>query len=291
MSDLTVLEKKRLEKFFGMSGGWVLNFSDRSFAEFVDDSVRLNIFDVKYKHASGSKAHRLRAFWKLEDNAIVGKLLGDLIEYACDGVRTGALAEECRGIAGRLAQTTASRQPPRPVETGENRSLSVDRKVYEALSVSLQELMRLAPHPRGFAFERFLDDLFLGFKLTPRKSFRLVGEQIDGSFHLASETYLLEAKWQDAQIGNHELQAFAGSVRTKAIWSRGLYISYSGFSGDGLEAFARGDATRIICLDGLDLWQIIEKQLNLPEVLSLKTRRAAETGRAFVPVRELFPSL
>ena len=151
--------------------------------------------------------------------------------------------------------------------------------------------MRLAPHPRGFAFERFLDDLFLGFKLTPRKSFRLVGEQIDGSFHLASETYLLEAKWHDAQIGNHELQAFAGSVRTKAIWSRGLYISYSGFSGDGLEAFARGDATRIICLDGLDLWQIIEKQLSLPEVLSLKTRRAAETGRAFVPVRELFPSL
>jgi hypothetical protein len=151
--------------------------------------------------------------------------------------------------------------------------------------------MLLAPLPRGFAFERFLGDLFAGFKLAPRSSFRLVGEQIDGSFHLANDTYLLEAKWQDALIGNRELQAFAGSVRSKAIWSRGLYVSYSGFSGDGLEAFGRGDATRIICADGLDLWQIIEKQLDLSEVLSLKTRRAAETGRAFVPVRELFPAL
>ncbi len=111
------------------------------------------------------------------------------------------------------------------------------------------------------------------FDLAPRRSFRLVGEQIDGSFHLASATYLLEAKWHDIKIGNHELQAFAGSVRSKAIWSRGLYVSNSGFSGDGLEAFARGDATRIICVAGFDLWQIIEQQLDLSEALSLKTRR------------------
>ena len=60
-----------------MSSGYVLTFSDRSFAEFVDDSTGLNVFDVKYKHASGSKANRLRASWKLEGNAVVGKLLGD----------------------------------------------------------------------------------------------------------------------------------------------------------------------------------------------------------------------
>jgi hypothetical protein len=149
--------------------------------------------------------------------------------------------------------------------------------------------MGLAPLPRGFAFERFLDDAFSSFSLAPRKSFRLVGEQIDGSFHLGHETYLVEAKWQDAQIGNRELQAFAGTVRTKSSWSRGLYVSYSGFTEDGLTAFGRGDATRLICLDGLELWQIFEHRLDLSEVLSLKARRAAETGRAHVPVRDLFP--
>jgi hypothetical protein len=150
--------------------------------------------------------------------------------------------------------------------------------------------MGLAPSPRGFAFEHFLDDAFFSFNLAPRKSFRLVGEQIDGSFHLSHETYLVEAKWQDAQIGNRELQAFAGTVRTKSVWSRGLYVSYSGFSEDGLTAFGRGDATRLICLDGLELWEIFERRLDLSEVLSLKTRRAAETGRAHVPVRDLFPA-
>lgn len=52
--------------------------------------------------------------------------------------------------------------------------------------------------------------------------FRLTGEQIDGSFHLTNETYLVEAKWQDEKIGNRELQSFAGTVRTKSSWSRGL---------------------------------------------------------------------
>jgi hypothetical protein len=197
MSDLTILEKSKLEKFLGMSSGYVLNFSDRSFAEFVGDSTGRNIFDARYSYASGSKANRLRAFWKLEDNAVVGKLLSDLVDFACDGVRTGALAEECRQIVARLLKGSPSAQPPRTVEkTVEEKLQVIDRKAYESLSLLLKEVMQLAPNPRGFAFERFLDELFTAFKLAPRRSFRLVGEQIDGSFHLASETYLLEAKWQ-----------------------------------------------------------------------------------------------
>jgi restriction endonuclease Mrr len=98
----------------------------------------------------------------------------------------------------------------------------------------------------------------------------------------------VEAKWQGEQIGNRELQAFAGSVRTKSSWSRGLYVSYSGFTEDGLTAFGRGDATRIICMDGYELWQVVTHRMDLAEVLSLKTRRAAETGRAHFPVRELY---
>ncbi|MGY3362469.1 hypothetical protein ACVWZK_009132 [Bradyrhizobium sp. GM0.4] len=40
------------------------------------------------------------------------------------------------------------------------------------------------------------------------RSCRLVGEQIDGSFLLGDETYLLEAKWQNEQTGIGELHAF-----------------------------------------------------------------------------------
>lgn len=286
MSNLALAEKRKLEKFFDMKSGWVLNMSDRAFAELVAHSTGRNIFDPRYNHASGSKANRLRAFWTIEDNHVVGALLKELVDYACEGVRTGALAEECRQIVARLIQSASDVQPQAQAIAESTRS-AVDPKHHEHLAAALKDIMQLAPIPRGFAFERFLDETFAVFNLAPRKSFRLVGEQIDGSFHL-NETYLVEAKWQDAPIGNRELQAFAGTVRTKAIWSRGLYISYSGFSEDGLMAFGRGDATRIICLDGLDLWQIMDKKLDLSEVLSLKTRRAAETGRAFFAVRDLF---
>jgi len=51
---------------------------------------------------------------------------------------------------------------------------------------------------------------------------------------------------------------------------------------------ARGKATSIICMDGLDLCHVIDGKLDLRDVLERKSRRAAETNRAFVPVRELF---
>jgi hypothetical protein len=167
-------------------------------------------------------------------------------------------------------------------------NMAVMPTLYERLATRLTELEKLPPQARGFAFEGFLDALFAVFGLSPRKSFRLVGEQIDGSFELNANTYLVEAKWQEPPIGNRELQSFAGTVRTKADWTRGLYVSNSGFSEDGLTAFRLGEKTRIICLSGTDLRDTFTHNLSLVEVFDRKTRRAGETGRAYVPVRELF---
>jgi hypothetical protein len=139
--------------------------------------------------------------------------------------------------------------------------------------------------------KNFSPSFFAIYNLDPRRSFRLVGEQIDGSFELPPETYLLEAKWQDPPVGLADLLIFAGKVEGKSQWSRGLFISYSGFSADGLEAFARGRPTSIVCLDGLDLTQILSGGLDLIDVIQRKKRRAAETGNAFVPVRDIFLSV
>ncbi len=48
MSDLTFNEKRKFEQLLGMKSGYVLNFSDRTFKEFVLDATGLNIFDEKY---------------------------------------------------------------------------------------------------------------------------------------------------------------------------------------------------------------------------------------------------
>jgi hypothetical protein len=80
MSNLTNIEKRQFEKLFGMSSGYVLDFSNRTFDEFVIDSTGLSIMEEKYNQASGSKANRLRAFWSLEPNHVAAKLLQDLLQ-------------------------------------------------------------------------------------------------------------------------------------------------------------------------------------------------------------------
>lgn len=157
------------------------------------------------------------------------------------------------------------------------------------LARSLMDLSSLAPQPRGFAFERFLRDLFEVYGLAPRASFKpSVGEQIDGSFDLDSETYLLEAKWKNEQTPAADLHVFAGKLASRPTWSRGLFISYSGFSVPGLDAFHQGRSS-IICMDGFDLHETLSRQLPFDRVLARKARRAVETGHVFVPVRDLFP--
>lgn len=157
----------------------------------------------------------------------------------------------------------------------------------QELATLLIEITGLDPQARGLRFESFLNELFAGFGLAPRSAFRLVGEQIDGSFRLHGQTYLVEAKWHGPQIGFADLMTFSGKVGGKASWSRGLFVSNSGFTGEGLEAFARGRQTNLICADGLDLYEVLSRRVSLIDVLEEKARRAAETNRSFVAVRDL----
>jgi hypothetical protein len=108
MSDVTFLEKTKLEKLFQMRGGYVLDFSNRTLAEFVAESAARDIYDARYDYASGSKANRLRAFWTHEPNHLVGKLLHDLLEYcrpAAGDPDRDRLFDECERIARRLQQS------------------------------------------------------------------------------------------------------------------------------------------------------------------------------------------
>jgi len=113
MSDLTNIEKLKLEKLFEMGSGYVLGFSNRTFQEFILGDLGIDIYEEKYNYASGSKANRLRAFWNEEPNHVVGKLVSDLLEYWQTSKITHyleispaeqTLYEECLKIAERLKQ-------------------------------------------------------------------------------------------------------------------------------------------------------------------------------------------
>src|ERR1700722_5366032 len=99
MSNLTFVEKRKFEELLGMDTGYVLDFTNRSFSEFVLDSTGCDLYDSRYDYASNSKANRLRMFWQKENNALVGKLMGDMLDLSG---KTGELAARCRQIVDRL---------------------------------------------------------------------------------------------------------------------------------------------------------------------------------------------
>lgn len=72
------------------------------------DSIGRDIFDEKYKYASGSKANRLRGFWNEEPNHLVAKLLKDLINYGSEIEAfkddPSKLLEDCQHILERLSR-------------------------------------------------------------------------------------------------------------------------------------------------------------------------------------------
>jgi len=86
MSDLSNIEKRKLERDLGMSSGYILNFSNRTFAEFMEEVANVDIYSERYDYGSGSKANRMRAFWDQESNYAVAQvleaLLNDWDEYA-----------------------------------------------------------------------------------------------------------------------------------------------------------------------------------------------------------------
>ncbi|MDP3445488.1 MAG: hypothetical protein Q8T08_21730 [Ignavibacteria bacterium] len=68
---------------------------------------------------------------------------------------------------------------------------------------------------RGFSLEKLLNELFHLFDLYPKASFKITGEQIDGSFTFDNDDYLLEAKWQKVQINAGDLYKFGGKISGK----------------------------------------------------------------------------
>jgi hypothetical protein len=91
MSGLSLANKTFLEATFGMGGGYVLDFSNNSFANFFGD-LNIDIYDEqKYPGFGDSKANRMRALWKSAADAEVSSSLVALADYIVDG-------EEAAGV-------------------------------------------------------------------------------------------------------------------------------------------------------------------------------------------------
>lgn len=81
MVSLKHSELRIIDDALGMGDGYVLNFSDRTFAEFFDDEFGIAIYDEKYGINGRSKAKHMRAFIAVEDEYTVARVLRRLWEH------------------------------------------------------------------------------------------------------------------------------------------------------------------------------------------------------------------
>jgi hypothetical protein len=163
------------------------------------------------------------------------------------------------------------------------RSSEVDGLKAEFLALHHEE----DRHAAGYALERILNRLFALHDLAPREPFKVVGEQIDGSFDLDHETYLVEAKWEKDPLPESSLLVFRGKIEGKSAFTRGVFIALNGISEQAQEAIIRGKQPTFFVMDGYDLTMVLSDEVKLDEFLRQRRRLLAEEGLVVVPYPEL----
>lgn len=115
MSSLTDIDKRYIETLLGMQSGYVLDFTDATFAEFFHRH-KIDIHSEQYQTYGTSKAKKLRAFWGQEADELVGRTLDEMLDsYEAQCLLSGTnvdskLLNKAREITARLQDGTAS--PP-----------------------------------------------------------------------------------------------------------------------------------------------------------------------------------
>jgi hypothetical protein len=139
---------------------------------------------------------------------------------------------------------------------------------------------------RGRLIEQLLNELFFLFDMNPRKSFRIVDEQIDGAFTFRTDDYLLEAKWEKTAAAREDVDVLAQKVQRKGKNTLGLFLAVSGFSEPAVRAHSNV-GSGLILMDGTDLFSVLDQQIGLDDLLEAKRRHLSETGHPFLPIREI----
>ena len=117
MSNLTDVEKRYLEKILNMGGGYVLDYNDATFEAFFY-RYEVNIHSDRYQTYGTSKAKKMRAFWEREPDALVARVLSEMLDsYEADCDLNGreldtGLLEKSRAIVAKLS----GKSPPAKAE-------------------------------------------------------------------------------------------------------------------------------------------------------------------------------
>lgn len=179
-----------------------------------------------------------------------------------------------------MAEAEALERTREIAQTDRNRRLLGLREAFLGLH---QESDR---QKAGLELERILTSLFELNGLNPREPFRVIGEQIDGSFELDNEIYLLEAKWHKDPRPASDLYIFREKIEGKSRFTRGVFLSINGISAEAEQAITQGKQPVFFTINGHDLYMCLDGSLPLPLFLRRRQRILSETGKVSVAFGE-----
>ena len=168
MSSLTDIEKRYLEKLLGMSGGYVLDYSDPTYGEFFKRH-KVEIHGSNYQTYGSSKAKKMRAFWEREPDQLVGAVLEEMLEgYEADCDLNDreldrSLLEKCRAIVSRLLGRSTEPQATQTVDEFLHREYdipNIDRLPIDAHAIPIIE-SRLVEARTALSAGAYLSVVFL----------------------------------------------------------------------------------------------------------------------------------
>jgi hypothetical protein len=305
MSDLTSIEKMKLEKFFGMDSGYVLDFSNRTFDEFLLDNTGVEIYQSKYNYASGSKANRLRAFWNKESNIMVGNLTMRLLDYwktrrdlsnQVISFSENSLYDECLTIAERLINNTPGKTKSlqdieflkkKELETNKENQLNLLLHMFDDLAISVDH------QRRGFLLQDLLTQLFRIHEIPVTKSFlrNNGGEQIDGAFSYQGWHYLVECKWTKKLADIRELDSLYGKVIRSGRQAMGVFLSIEGWSENVPLLLKQNTEKCILLMEGYDLRSVLSGAIELEKLLNAKIAKLNIESEPYLSATEFLKGL
>ncbi|WP_333885432.1 abortive infection family protein [Sphingobium yanoikuyae] len=81
MASLKRTEYRIIDQAFGMGGGYVLDFSNRTLSDWFEDEFNIDIYADSYASRGDSKANRVRSFVDVEPAPLVARMLRALWKY------------------------------------------------------------------------------------------------------------------------------------------------------------------------------------------------------------------
>jgi hypothetical protein len=304
MANLTYVEKLQIEKLLGMGSGYVLNFSDRTFQEFIFDSVGIDIYAPGMDAGGTSKAKRLRHLLKMQPNLVASRLLLALCDYyrATETQPDQSLLTDCRGTAQRLASGHSAPPlrpfiPPNPWPAAGNSPVAKNSPSTFCIEAQSEVLLKVfdemaccsEPLRRGYLLEDLLVRTFQLHEIDVVRSFRRNNgsEQIDAAFKLEGWHYLVECRWREKLADTRQVGGLRGQVQRSGKQTMGLFLSINGWSPHVPDNLRQSPDKSVLLMDGYDLRVVLETRITLRELLLAKLTHFNIESAPFVSVAQI----